>query len=300
MLELNGIRALHAVSTTGSISSAATVLHLTTSAVSQRLAKLEREVGQTLLERHSRGVLLTDAAKLLVDRADKILALVDQTEAELEGHRGAVVGQVSIAGFPTAARGLLTGTLTRLSAEFPALFPKISELEPDVSVPLVIRGDLDIAVVQDWFNVPLSLPPGLSRTELLDDVADLALPASHPLAERETVDLIELHSDRWISWTPGSGCYEWLLYTLRGYGIEPQIVHTAGEYATQLALVQAGFGIAVIPRLGQEAIPEGVRVVRVQPLLSRHVYAVWRTGGDRRPAIRAAIAALSRTAQAAL
>jgi molybdenum-dependent DNA-binding transcriptional regulator ModE len=81
MLELGLLRALHAVSTNGSINAAAEALHITNSAVSQRLAKLERDVGQVMLERHGRGVRLTDAARLLVDHAEQILSLVDAAEA---------------------------------------------------------------------------------------------------------------------------------------------------------------------------------------------------------------------------
>lgn len=292
MLDLAALRALQMVSACGSISSAASAMHLTTSAVSQRLTKLERQLAQPLLERYGRGVRLTDAARLLVSRADRILSLVDEAAAELEGHRGAVVGRVSVAGFPSAARGLLTVALSALAVEYPHLTLHMSEMEPDVSVPMVLRGDIDVAVVQDWFNVPLSLPAGVCKAELLDDVADIAVPSAHPLAGRDTVDLGELAGERWVSWPAGSGCHDWLRFTLRGYGVEPTIAHTAEEYATQLAMVAAGFGVAVIPRLGRNAPPEGVRVLGVQPQLSRHVYAVWREENGRRPALTAAVRAL--------
>src|SRR5688572_12587242 len=68
MLNLDRLRALHAVSAQGSINAAAETLNVTTSAVSQQLAKLELETGQQLLERHGRGVRLTDAATQLVGR----------------------------------------------------------------------------------------------------------------------------------------------------------------------------------------------------------------------------------------
>src|SRR3569833_4395131 len=73
MLDLDRLRALSAVATYGSVSAAADVLHVTTSAVSQQVAKLERETGQKLLERNGRGVRLTDAAELLASHAERIL-----------------------------------------------------------------------------------------------------------------------------------------------------------------------------------------------------------------------------------
>ena len=86
MLNLDRLRALHAVSAHGSIIAAAETLNVTTSAVSQQLAKLEPETGQTLLERHGRGVRLTDAAAALVSRTHRVLSLLEEAEAELEAN----------------------------------------------------------------------------------------------------------------------------------------------------------------------------------------------------------------------
>ena len=106
-LDLAQLRALQAVARTGSISSAANILHVTTSAVSQRLAKLEHDIGQPLLQRKGRSVRLTDAAELLVGYAERIFSVVDEAEAALESHQGSVAGRVFVAAFSTAARGLL-------------------------------------------------------------------------------------------------------------------------------------------------------------------------------------------------
>ncbi|OLF17241.1 LysR family transcriptional regulator [Actinophytocola xanthii] len=292
MLELGLLRALQAVSAGGSINAAAEALHITNSAVSQRIAKLERDVGQAMLERHGRSVRLTDAARLLVDHAEQILSLVDAAEAALEGHRGAVVGRVSIAAFPSVARGLVARTMRALRADFPQLHPVLHEHDPAVSVPLVVRGDVDIAVVQDWFDVPLELAGDLERVNLLYDPMDVALPATHPLADRERVDIAEVAREPWVSWPRGTVCGDWLRHTLRGQGVEPRIEHAVGEYPTQLAMVAAGFGVALIPRLGRDRVPPEVRLVELTPALTRQVYAIWRVETAHRPALRATVRAL--------
>ncbi|MEU5876842.1 LysR substrate-binding domain-containing protein [Spirillospora sp. NPDC047279] len=292
MLDLERLRALHSVATYGSVSAAADVLHVTTSAVSQQLAKLERETGQKLLERNGRGVRLTDAAELLVTHADRILSLVERAQADLEAHRGAVVGELAVAAFPTAIRGLMPTALRALRADHPDLRVILNEEDPMQSIPRVVRGDLDMAVVQDWNNEPLPIPEGLLRGTIGYDVADVALPAEHPLAGRDEVELKELAGDPWISSTPGSICCDWLTHTLRSIDAEPRIDHMAYEFATQLALVGAGLGNIILPRLGRCDVPEGVRVVPLKTSLSRRVYAVWREEAARRPAIRAAMDAL--------
>src|SRR5215510_7191519 len=129
MLNLDRLRALHAVSAHGSIIAAAETLNVTTSAVSQQLAKLEIETGQQLLERHGRGVRLTDAAAVLVTRTQRVLSLLEEAEAELETADHAVAGQVTIAAFATAARGLMPQAIRGLLRDHPRLSITFHEQE---------------------------------------------------------------------------------------------------------------------------------------------------------------------------
>ncbi|MEU1282356.1 LysR family transcriptional regulator [Streptomyces sp. NPDC005805] len=292
MLNLERLRTLDALARHGSVSAAADGLHVTTSAVSQQMAKLEREVGQRLVARNGRGVRLTDAGRLLADHAARILSQVELAQSDIEAQRGQVVGEVRLGAFPTAARGLFPGTLAALRDRHPDLRVTTVEVEPETGIRSVIRGDLDVAVVLDWSNKRLPVPGGLAHARLLDDVPDVAMPADHPLAGRAEVDLEEFADDDWVSWPEGEFCHDWLVFTLRSKGFEPRIAHLAGEHHTQLALIAAGLGVCVAPRLGRGPVPEGVALVPVRQRMLRHVYAVWRADADRRPSIRAAGEAL--------
>lgn len=296
MLNLERLRVLHAVADRGSVNAAARALHVTSSAISQQLAKLEQEVGQPLLERNGRGVRLTDAAQVLVGHTARVLSALSLAEAELDAKRTSVVGSLMVAAFPTAARGLAPRALQFLLAAHPQLRIVLREQEPDVSVPMLIKRDLDLLIAQDWANAPLAFGDGLSRAPLLEDVADVALPTNHRLATRATVTLDELAGDPWISWHPGTICQDSLMHMLRWRGHKLGVSHTAGEHATQLALVAAGLGAAVIPRLGREPLPAGVRIVRLKPALRRCVYAVWRTDTSRLKAVSAAVSAFQSSA----
>ncbi|MET8246803.1 LysR substrate-binding domain-containing protein [Streptomyces sp. NPDC005202] len=292
MLNLERLRTLDALARHGSVSGAAEGLHVTTSAVSQQMAKLEREVGQQLLAKNGRGVRLTDAGRLLAEHAARILSQVELAQSDLEAQRGQVVGELRLGAFPTAARGLFPAALSDLRSRHPGLRVTTAEMEPAPAVRAVLRGDVDLAVVLDWYNKPLPVPEGLTRAPILDDPADVALPAAHPHAERTEVDLEDFADDDWVTWGEAEFCHEWLLDTLRSTGVEPRIAHRAEEHATQLALVAAGLGVCVAPRLGRGPLPAGVRTVPVRQAVRRHVYAVWRAYADRRPSIRAAVEAL--------
>ncbi|MDX8037154.1 LysR family transcriptional regulator [Lentzea sp. BCCO 10_0856] len=289
MLDLGRLKALHAVATHGTVGAAADVLGYTPSAVSQQIAKLERETRTTLLERRGRGVRLTDAALLLADTAGQVLKLVEEAEVALEEQRGAAIGRLCIGSFATAARGLLPDVLAELIDRHPALDVRLTEIDPPHATEAVARGELDMAIVHDWANTPLPIPESLSRVFIHDDVAEVLIPAANPLSGREFLEPADLVGERWICQTEGSICHDWLVRTFHGAGIEPVVAYRISEYRTQMALLAKGIGVALIPRLGREEVPDGVRVVPLRPTPTRRLYAVWRTQATRRPAITAAL-----------
>ncbi|TWD82268.1 DNA-binding transcriptional LysR family regulator [Kribbella amoyensis] len=292
MIELGRLRALHAVAVHGSIGTAADALGYTPSAVSQQLAKLERETRTPLLEKRGRGIVLTDAAQQLAATAAEVLRLVEEAELQLEEQRGQAIGELVIAAFPTAARGLLPAALPRLIDGNPALDVRVLEIDPYEAVAAVQRGEVHIAVVHDWHNSPLALPDELSRAKLGSDPADILVPETHRLAGKESVRAVDLVGERWICQPAGSICHDWLVRTMRSAGVEPFVAYSVAEYQTQLALLARGIGIGLLPRLGRGPLPDGVVAVPLQPAPSRRLYAVWRTATARRPAIAAALTAL--------
>jgi DNA-binding transcriptional LysR family regulator len=289
VLDLQRLRALHAVSVHGSVGGAAAALGYTPSAVSQQIAKLERETRTVLLEREGRGVRLTAEARQLVVAAQELLAIVERAETELEERRGVPSGRLTIAAFASAARGLMPGVLADLARRHPALDTRLSEVDPHLSIGMVAKGAVDLVVAHDWDISPLPVPPGVEQAVIGDDRCTLLVPEGHPFAQREpgreSVRREELGGQRWVCQPPGRVCHEWLVRTLRGVGHEPEIVHQADENPTLVALVAAGLGICLIPRLGRGPLPAGVVEVELDPAPLRRLYALWRTGAAGRPAI---------------
>ncbi|WP_282796025.1 LysR family transcriptional regulator [Streptomyces sp. CC224B] len=295
MLDLGRLKALHAVSVHGSVGAAAAALGYTPSAVSQQIAKLERETRTTLLERRGRGVALTEEALHLAATARELLAIMERAETDLEERRGVPAGRLDVVAFASAARGLLPGVLADLARLHPALDARLTEVEPHLSVDLVAKGAVDLAVAHDWDIAPLPAPPGVEQAVIGDDLCDLLVPEGHPLAGRDAVRRAELKGERWIAQPAGRVCHDWLVRTMRAAGCEPDIAHRAEENPTIIALVAAGLGIAVAPRLGRGPLPPGVAAVRLDPLPVRRLYAMWRTGAVRRPAIAETVRVLRAT-----
>jgi DNA-binding transcriptional LysR family regulator len=111
MLDLSRLRVLVAVAREGSVTAAAEALHYAQPSVSHQLAKLEAEVGVPLLQRMGRGIRLTDAGRLLVQRAESILAQVESVHAEMDELAGLRTGRVRLAAFPDDLRATMAGLM---------------------------------------------------------------------------------------------------------------------------------------------------------------------------------------------
>src|SRR3954449_4796435 len=126
MLDLRRLRLLRELAARGTIGAVAEALTYSPSAVSQQLARLQREAGGALLERVGRNVRLTAAAQTLVGHTEALLARLEAAEAELEGTAEDISGTLRVAAIQSACLYLLAPALRRLSAEHPVLRVEVS------------------------------------------------------------------------------------------------------------------------------------------------------------------------------
>jgi DNA-binding transcriptional LysR family regulator len=290
MMDLAALRSLEAVHTHGSVVAAAQALGFTPSAVSQQIKRLERQSGVELLERVGRGVILTGPGRVLVEEGARIADDLERLETDLHAHAGEVTGDLALVGFSTAMRGLIGPVVADLMEQHPALRVRLRELEPWDAVAEVAAGAADVALVHRWGDVVLEIPEHLDRQIVHHDEAEVIVRADHRLAGRDRVTPHDLTDERWIATPEGTICRQWLIRMYAGTGRLPHIEHTAMEFASHLALVAAGLGIALIPQLGRGDLPENLRAVRVHdPVPSREAIVLWRRSQGRSPAVRALV-----------
>lgn len=293
MMDLSALRSLQAVQEHGSVVAAAQALGFTPSAISQQIKRLERQSGVELLERVGRGVILSGPGRILVEQGARIAADLERLETDLHAHAGEVTGDVGLVGFSTAMRGLIGPVAAGLMATHPGLRIRLREVEPWQAVDEVASGQADVAVVHRWGDVPIAIPDHLDRTTVHRDEAEVIVRDDHRLAGRRTVTPHDLADERWIATPEGTICRQWLQRMYAGTGRLPVIEHTSMEFDSHLALVSAGLGIALVPRLGRSPLPANTRAIAVtDPVPEREVLAVWRRSQDRSPAIRALVAGL--------
>jgi DNA-binding transcriptional LysR family regulator len=293
MIDLAALSSLRAVDSHGSVVAAADALGFTPSAVSQQVKRLERQTNVALLERVGRGVMLTREGRHLVDAAGGLLADLESIESGLHHRAGTVAGHLRVAAFSTAMRGLVAPRVHDLRTSYPELSLTLSEREPWDTIELVASGQADVGVAHSWGDVHLAIPDHLVTTAVADDVADVVVHASHPLARRKRVTPHDLVDEGWIATPAGTICREWLSRMYQGTGRQPLIAHVSMEFQSHLALVRAGFGIALVPRLGREDLTDDlVAVTAHDPVPTRSIVAVHRRSMAESPALQAVVAAL--------
>jgi DNA-binding transcriptional LysR family regulator len=251
----------------GSFSAAADALGYTQPAVSRQIATLEAETGATLVRRLAGGVVLTDAGRLLVDRATVILARLEETEAELQALLGLGGGRLRIASFASAASSIVPLAIVKFRERFPAVDLSVAMADPIDSLPRLRAGELDLALSHDplWMSDE-GLVNGIELVHLLDDPMYVALPVDHPLSDVEPLTLEDFATEAWMLGTTVT-CPDSRLFrqACLAAGFEPRIALQNDDYAAVLGFVAAHVGVALVPDMAVRAVRDDVVIRALDP-----------------------------------
>ncbi|MET9232646.1 LysR family transcriptional regulator [Lentzea sp. NPDC003310] len=259
---LVALRVFREVAERGTLTGAAAALGYTQSAVSRQIAALERAAGAVLLERRHDGVRLTPAGRLVLRRAAAAVDQVDAGARELAGLPDEDESTVRLGWFATAGAWLLPRALTALARTHPSITVVTREGSTPALVRAVRAGTLDVALISSAppFRAPDDEIPALEVDTLVERTLRVAVPAVHPLARNDFIDVEDLRGQRWIS-GPGD---QWVMGVWPGLDERPDVAHTARDWLAKLHLVAAGFGITTVPTSLIAVAPAGVRVLPVR------------------------------------
>lgn len=289
MLNLRRLRLLRELHRRGTIGAVADALSYSPSTVSQQLTVLEREAGVRLLQPAGRRLRLTDAALVLVEHAETLLAGVERAEADLAAAASAVAGRVAIASFQTGSLQLAIPAMGRVRALHPGLRIELVEMEPEPALEALRSRALDLVIGDEYAGLPRPRLAGIARRDLLDEPVLLALPEDDSLAAASRpVALPQLAGAPWATAHPGGGQEIYVRHVCAAYGgFEPDIRHRADDGNVLLALVGAGHGVTLLPQLAQAERYAGVAVRPVADAdLRRTVFTAVREEAVERPALR--------------
>ncbi|GAA0283386.1 LysR family transcriptional regulator [Streptomyces polychromogenes] len=293
--DIKKLRILRTLADRGTVTATAEALHMTPSAVSQQLTNLARQLGVLLLEPQGRGVRLTDAAHLVLRHTDAVFAQLERADAELAGYLAGDVGEVRVGAFSTAIPSLVVPAVAALERQHPGVEVRIRETDAAQSYDLLSTGAVDLALSLAAHSA--GDDSRFTRIPLLVDPLDVALPPEHPLAQAPVVRLADLSSDRWIY--GGSGPWSEITRSAcEAAGFLPEQAHTASGWTAILAMVEAGLGVALVPRMVSARAARVTLRVLTHDRPTRHVVAALRRGAESTPAVAHVLAALRTTAAA--
>jgi molybdate transport repressor ModE-like protein len=248
----------------GSLSAAATALSYTTSAVSQQITALERDIGSTLLVRSPTGVRPTAAGTRLLEHAETILAAIRTAERDLQHLATAHPGVVRVASFASAAGTILPRAIARFRALCPGVGVELVSADPEEGVELLTSGGADAAVITE---VPGEAPefPGVHSVPVYDDEFFVVLPAGHRLAARAEVPFAALAREQWIVSTESGACPDVRVFqrACRSAGFIPSVTFRTEDYSTVQGLVAANLGVSLVPSLAAAGARTDVALRRV-------------------------------------
>jgi DNA-binding transcriptional LysR family regulator len=304
MLDVTRLRVLVAVARHGSVTAAARALNYAQPSVSHHIARLEAETGARLTQRAGRGIRLTDAGRLLAERAEEIIGRLDAAENELAAHIGLRGGRIRLAAFPSALGTIVPAAAARLEAEHPGMDLTLAEAEPPEALRMLRAGYVDVALVFRHTQDGLAAAPatdiedGTRAKLLLDDPIYLVTQAcansstanpgtadprsdgqrsdgQSPPGQRAhpaEPDLAAFADRRWIAGC--ERCRSYLLWQCEAAGFTPKIAFTTDDFVAVQALVAAGLGVTTLPGLALRAARHpGIQAVPL-PGAHRQVLAV--------------------------
>jgi DNA-binding transcriptional LysR family regulator len=244
-MDITRLNLLREFAERGSITAVARETHQTISGVSQQLHRLEEEAGLPLTEKVGRGLVLTDAGRALAATARDMSVAIAKAEAEWDAFRNTPVGTVTLATFPTGGQMFLPGLLQRIEA-LPGLTLICSDRDPPAEGFAPLIADFDIVLAHD-----MELPKSNSDVlvvPVMTEPLDIALPVSHPLADRDYLVPKDLIGERWIGNPWGYPFESWLNRVLSTPEAPMNVVQQFADTHIIEALVASGYGIAGLPR----------------------------------------------------
>ena len=280
-IDFRRIRLLREVEQRGTVAATAVALRLTPSAVSQQLASLARDLDVPLLERQGRGVRLTGQARVLLRHADAMAEQLERARADLAAFADGAVGDVRVGSLTSAIATIVAPALRRVRADRPGISVLVREQDSTQALGGIDSGDLDIAICVDQHGGPRRDDPRYHRTDLLTDVLDALLPADHRLAGLPEVPLTALAHEPWVDSAPTDACAQITAGVCAAAGFTPDVRHHCQEWDAIAALVAAGAGVALVPRLAHPLRPGGLVALPIAGSpAARSIYAVTLAGRD--------------------
>ncbi|UZJ79357.1 LysR family transcriptional regulator [Fictibacillus sp. KU28468] len=258
-MDLKQLRYFTAIAQEGQITRAAKRLNMSQPPLSQQLQLMEQELGVLLMERNGRNMELTEAGKVLYEKANKLLDQMDETITEVKEIGEGLKGELSIGSVKTCF-SYIPERLRHFREHYPQVTFRLQEGDSFRLAQSLRKREIELAIVR----LPLELND-FSSIELPTDNFVVVVPENSsmestiPMKELAPMPLMLLHR------VSGVGLYELVINAWKSHGYEPTVVCQCPDAAMLLSLVKAGVGVALLPSSTLLAFPaKGLKVVELE------------------------------------
>jgi len=246
-MELRHLRYFVAVAEELSFTRAAERLHIGQPPLSHQIQMLEAEVGARLLERSKRWVRLTEAGKLFLDDARRVLALSEQAVQTARRAERGEAGELRIGfTFSTPLTPLFATVVNHYRQRYPGVQLTLQEMSTLGQIDAIANRELDLGLVRP---PELTQPAAVELTMLRRDPLVMVLPVRHPLVGKKRLTIADLKGEPLIMYpeSVGTGIHLQINRLCKEAGFAPTIAMEAPEVSTIIGLVAAGCGVSVLP-----------------------------------------------------
>jgi len=280
-LNLPDLRAFVAVAKLGSFRAAAEELHLSQPALSRRIEKLEATLGVRLFHRTTRQVDMTTVGRQFSHRASELLDGLDESLMGIRDVATQLSGETTLACMPSAVRYFMPAILMAYHERYPRILVRVIDQGANQIITSLLRNEADFGL-----NYVGMQEPDLEFVPLMKEAFVLACRVDHPLAQKKRVTWAELNGHKYLSVTKDSANRLLFDMALSDNVHRPRWYCEAQHVSTLVNLVEAGMGVAAVPRLAMP--PEGhaalVSVPLVKPTITRTIGLLRRRGRPLSPA----------------
>jgi DNA-binding transcriptional LysR family regulator len=277
-MELRHIRYFLAVAEEANFTRAAAKLGIGQPPLSQQIRDLEAEIGAALFHRVPHGAELTAAGEAFLTEAKASLASAEKAKLAAQRANRGETGRLAL-GFTasSAFNPVVSATIRRFQAQWPDVRLSLTELNTLSLMEKLHRGELDAT----FMRPSLDDPPGVRLKRLADEPMVVALPASHPLAKRETLPLALLATEPFILFPRlvGLSLFDDVVLACRKAGFELTVAQEAPQISSVVNLVAAELGVSIVPESIAQIKLDGVayRPIEGPPAVARLALAVLKT-----------------------
>lgn len=282
-MDLRLLQSFRTVAEVGSMSDAAPLLQCTGPAVSQQIARLEADLGVSLMERSNSGISLTAAGERLLELSSSLFGSIEDLRMDVRQVASEEVVPIRLEAFASASVRLVPAVIRELRHAGTDAPLTMVELDDDDPYGRVASGEVTLCIGYIYDHSRFTAPDNVIVETLGRDPMDVIMPPRHRLTKRSRVQLADLRDEDWVLYPPRNVATRSVVEATTPLGYQPRVAFETNDFQVVQALVSAGAGISLMHRIISSSLSK--KAIEVRPLsgavVGRDVFVAYRRTFDR-------------------